>query len=341
MKRKSLIYIGNKLSQHGFTPTSVETLGPRLAAKFDLISASSIRSKPLRLLEIWWVIWTNRRADYLLIDTYSTSAFVFAWTSARLARVLNLKYIPILHGGDLPKRIVTSPGRLSRLLKDAEKVVCPSQYLMDEMKRLVARDYEIIPNFIDLQEYPYSKKSIGKNDIIKLFWLRSFHKIYNPHLAVQILKALRDRGYNCQLCMVGPDKDGSMETVRKLAVKLEVSSCIKITGRLAKADWVLLSKEYNLFINTTDVDNTPVSVMEAMALGFPIVTTNAGGIPYLLENDKQGMVVLPGRVDLFLDAIEILIADKEKCVEMGASARRTAESWDWELVSKKWLALLR
>ena len=55
---------------------------------------------------------------------------------------------------------------------------------------------------------------------------------------------------------------------------------ITITGILRKAEWIELSKDYDVFINTTNVDNMPVSVIEAMALGMPIVSTNVGGIPF-------------------------------------------------------------
>lgn len=341
MSRTKLIYVGNQLSGHGFTPTSIETLGEKLGDDFEVIRASSFKNVVFRMLDIWKTILKHRKADYLLIDTYSTSAFFFAWTSARLARCFGLKYIPILHGGDLPKRIKNSPVTLLKYLKEAHAVVCPSGYLKSEMSNFLQRDYHLISNFIDIGYYPYQLKTLSPGDPIRLLWLRSFHQIYNPDLAVQVLKGLFDLGHDVHLCMVGPDKDGSMERVRELARQLDVFDRLEITGRMSRADWIALSGEYNVFINTTDVDNTPVSIMEAMALGFPIVTTNVGGMPHLLVDQKEGVLVPAGSLDKFVMAINNLINKPEKALQMGQNARRTAELWDWQVIRQAWLTLLK
>ena len=80
--------------------------------------------------------------------------------------------------------------------------------------------------------------------------------------------------------MVGPDKDGSLEKTKQYAKEKGVLHRVRFTGGLSKTEWIELSKDYNIFINTTNVDNTPVSVMEAMALGFPVISTNVGGVPF-------------------------------------------------------------
>lgn len=98
-----LLYIGNKLSKHGLNKTTVETLGEDLAKEgFEVASVSSRKSFFLRLLEMIWVTLTTKNISYLLIDTYSTKAFWFAFICSQIARIRNINYIPILHGGDLP-----------------------------------------------------------------------------------------------------------------------------------------------------------------------------------------------------------------------------------------------
>lgn len=341
MKQMNILYLGNDLSSHGFNQTTIETLGDNLKRDFHVKKASSVKNPLLRFLHMIFMVVKFRKVDFLLIDTYSTSAFHFAWTSARLAYWFGLRYIPILHGGELPKRGIKSPRVLTKYLQRAYKVVCPSEYLTGEMKRFAKRDYAIIPNFIDLGKYLYTQERFTQDGRINLFWLRSFHKIYNPELAVEILKALKDKGYNCRLCMVGPEKDGSMKAVRELSERLGVTEYLEISGKLSREDWVKKAKDYDVFINTSDVDNTPVSVIEAMALGLPIVTSNVGGIPYLIENGKQGLLVSPRRVDMFLQAIESLVNDKAKCLEMSAAARRKAEALDWEIIREKWAVLIK
>ena len=52
--------------------------------------------------------------------------------------------------------------------------------------------------------------------------------------------------------MVGPDKDGSMKNVIRLAKELNITNHLKITGKVKRKDWIELSKKYDIFINTTN-----------------------------------------------------------------------------------------
>src|SRR5690606_13913603 len=158
-----------------------------------------------------------------------------------------------------------------------------------------------IPNSLELELYAFEEKDFEE---VKLLWVRAFANIYNPQLAVHVLKALQDQGLSASLCMVGPDADGSMEAVKQLAKDFNVP--VRFTGKLPKKEWLALAKGYNLFINTTNFDNMPVSVIEAMALGLPVVSTNVGGLPYLIDHEKDGLLVEPDSVDGFVGAIKRL-----------------------------------
>ena len=341
MKKRKLIYIGNQLAKHGFTPTSVETLGEHLKESFDVVQGSDKQNKLFRLFHMWWIVIRNRKSDYLLIDTYSTSSFHYAWTSAILSRWFRIRYIPILHGGDLPKKAVRSPKLLKYFLNNAYEVVCPSNFLKNEMEKLIGGNYTVIPNVIDLKNYTFQQKSIDEKNGIRILWVRSFHKIYNPYLAIKILRQLHDKGYrNSELCMVGPDKDGSMKRTKQLAIDLDMSSYVRFTGLLSKKKWIELSQNYNIFINTTNVDNTPVSVIEAMALGFPIVTTNVGGIPYLFKDRIEGIMIEPNNPKLFVDEIEAFFLDSSRTQNLSNNARKRSENWDWLHVKEEWSKLL-
>ena len=95
----------------------METLGERLSKDYELVRGSDKKNPLLRLLHMWFLVLQNHKAKYLLIDTYSSHAFWFAITTAWLAGWLNLPYIPILRGGDLPKRKKQSP----RILRSFSK----------------------------------------------------------------------------------------------------------------------------------------------------------------------------------------------------------------------------
>ena len=338
MSKPRLIYIGNQLAKHGFTPTSIETLGERLCEDFNVVRASTFKNMGFRMFHMWWTIFRHRRADYLIIDTYSTSAFFFAWTSARLAQWLKLRYIPILHGGALPERARKSPERIEKYLSKAFKVICPSPYLKLEMEKVIANEYQVIPNAIDLEDYHF-KLRVSMPKAVKLLWVRSFHEIYNPELAIHILKGLHDKGYKAELCMVGPDKDGSLKKVQTLAESLGVLSHLKITGKMSKLEWIALSADYDIFINTTNVDNTPVSVIEALALGLPVISTNVGGLPHLLRDRENALLVDPNNDEAFLNAIESLRSE-DLYKRLSHAGSKIAHQFSWSSIRDQWGELL-
>ena len=145
---------------------------------------------------------------------------------------------------------------------------------------------------------------------------------------------LKKKGMDASLCMVGPDKDGSLNHCKKIATQLNLP--ITFPGLLQKKEWIELSKDYNIFINTTNFDNMPVSVMEAMALGMPVISTNVGGMPFLLDNKENGVLVPANNPEAFVDAIIELCAQPEKVKNLTQNARTKMEGFDWEKVKHRW-----
>ena len=233
------------------------------------------------------------KVDYVIIDTYSTWNFYYALFVSQLCRLLNLKYIPRLNGGNLPDRLRTNKKLCSLIFHNAYINISPSLYLEAAFNKFGFDNVKYIPNALEIEKYRYIQREFN---IANLLWVRSFSKIYNPCLAIHILKKLKDAGIPAKLCMVGPDNDGSLLEVKKLANKLQVD--VKLTGKLNKTEWINLAKDYNIFINTTNFDNMPVSVIEAMALGLIIVSTNVGGMPFLIKNKKNGLLVPPNNVSV-------------------------------------------
>jgi glycosyltransferase involved in cell wall biosynthesis len=273
--------------------------------------------------------------NFVLIDTYSTQNFYYAVIVAQLCVWLKIPYLPILHGGNLPKRLNSSKWLSQKLFKIAKTNVAPSHYLLEAFKKEGYKNIVFIPNTLQLEKYSFLAR---KNPLPKLLWVRSFSKIYNPEMALSILERLIHKGHKASLCMVGPEKDGSLAKCKQIAKERNLP--VIFTGGLQKEEWISKSKEYDIFINTTHVDNTPVSVIEAMALGLPIVSTNVGGIPFLIENGSDGVLVPPNAPDLFADAISELLSNADITNRMALNARKKVESFDWEQVKHSWISLL-
>lgn len=334
---KNLLYIGNKLSHKGLNATTIETLGTALQGEgFTLWYASSKRNPIWRLLDMCWsVICYRNKVSLVLIDTYSTSAFWYAFFVSQICRFVGLPYIPILHGGNLPERLQNNP-YLSRLIfKNAYRNVAPSKYLQSVFENWNYNNVIHIPNTIDIDKYSFKQRTIVSP---KMLWVRAFASIYNPKMAIDVFKKIKEIFPEATLCMVGPDKDGSLLVTEDYAQSLGVE--VVFTGGLAKEKWISLSQDYNVFINTTHFDNTPVSVMEAMALGLPVVSTNVGGIPFLLEDKENALLVADNDIIGMKEAVLLLTNDALLRNKLISNARNKSEDLDWKVVKNQWVELL-
>jgi len=270
---KHILYIGNKLSGKGKTATTIDTLGKALEHEgFLLKYASSKKNKLFRFFDMLASVYKNRKeADYVLIDTYSTLNFYYAYAVSYFCQALKLKYIPILHGGDLPKRLESSAKMSALIFNNAHVNIAPSEYIKTSFNKKGYNNLEVIPNSIDIKNYLYKERKI---EDINLLWVRS------------------------------------------------------------------LAKDYNVFLNTTNFDNMPVSVIEAMALGIPVISTNVGGLPYLIEDKKNGILVEPNNKKDFVNTILDFKQNPYKVEQIAINARKKTEEFSWNIVRKHWLNTL-
>ena len=331
-----ILYIGNNLK--GTNPTTLIQLSEMLEKEgFEVKVYSSIKNRYLRLLDICIGVLKHKNVTYLLIDTYSTVNFYGALLVSQLARMFSIKYIPILHGGNLPKRLSENPKLSELIFRNAYKIVSPSHYLEEEFKQ---NHYKttFIPNSLNIKEYEFRKRVSSE---AKIIWVRAFDKIYNPVMAVEVLAKVKRDVPSASLCMVGPDKDGSLNEVKQKAIELGVIDDIEFTGLLPKNEWIQKSKKIDIFINTTTVDNIPVSIIEAMALGLPIVSTNVGGLPYLINDGVDGVLVENNDVEEMTRSILKIINNEIKISEITNNAREKACKFDRNIVAEQWKKLLK
>lgn len=336
MKRK-IIYVDNFLTGHGHTPTTGTTLVGLFASEgYTVIPTSGKQNKLLRLADMLRTIYAHRKHSVVLIATYSNLAFYFACACAFLCRLLHVPYIPCLHGGNLPHRISRSFSLAQNLFRKSFTNVAVSGYLQQS---LINNGWKhvVIPNNINLSKYPYMN---NKQVNAAILWVRSFHEIYNPALAIHVVNELNKRGTPVRLTMIGPDKDGSLQACKQLVKQLKLEEQVTFTGLLPQHEWVKLAANYSIFLNTTNFDNAPVSVVEAMALGMAIITTNVGGIPYLVHDKVNALLVPPGEVMPIVDQVENLLKQPALVLAMARNARSKAEEFDWDNIKLLWSNLL-
>lgn len=333
---KKILYIGNKLEKHGAAPTSVDILPELLAEEgLQFKAVSHYKNKPLRLLHMLSSIFRkHKELDLVLIDTYSTSNFWYAVACGSCCKILKKPYIFILHGGNLAERFRESSGWIHKVFQSAYFNIVPSKFLMEQLEQFRLDNLLYIPNAISLSHYRFKeRKAVGS----RILWVRAFDKIYRPKLAIEVISAIREHYPGAELCMVGPEKDGSLKELKAYVKEHQLP--VKFCGKLGKDEWAKLSEDYDIFLNTASVDNLPVSVLEAMALGLPVVSARVGGIPYLIEQDVTGKLA-EGKVADFTEKIRELIEDQEEAKAISNRARAEVEKYDWAKLKQLWIVIL-
>ncbi len=333
-----VLLIGNFLSGHDGRRTYSEDLAARLeAAGAGVLRASTLMFRPARMADMTGAA-LGARGDYrvAVIDVYSGRAFLWANVAARVAKMRGRPVVLALHGGRLPEFAARHGARVGRLLRLADAVVAPSGYLRDALAPWRG-DIAVIPNAVEVERYPFRLRTRAE---ARLTWLRSYHAIYNPEMAVEVLARVRAEKADARLTMYGADKDGSLERVREAARRLGVEEALELRGAIPKEAVGEALAEANVFLNTTNTDNTPVSVLEAMACGLCVVSTNPGGVPYLVEDGVDGLLVQPGDADGMAKAVLRVLTEEGLSGRLSAMARRKAERHDWSRVLGEWESLL-
>ncbi len=300
---------------------------------FTVGLTSRQRTRALRLADMLFTVWRTRSSyDLVQLDVYSGPAFWWAEWVSTLAAMLRKPLVLTLHGGNLPQFARRHPRRVSRLFSRAAAITAPSRYLADTLESFHT-GIQVIPNALDLGVYQYRRR---ENPRPRLTWLRTFHLIYDPASAVQVLAHISSRFPDAHLLMIGPDKDGSLAKVREEAKRLGVFDQITFTGGVAKTDVPALLSSGDIFLNTATADNSPVSVIEAMASGLAVVSTNVGGMKYLIENEREGILVPPRDADAMASAVARLLSEPGLGSRLSVNARKKAEAHDWKAVLPMW-----
>ena len=333
--RHAILMVGNFLSSSASIRFVCEDLADRFALEgWNVITTSSRASRAARLADMLATVWSRRR-DYAVaqVDVYSGPAFFWAECAAALLAAIGKPVVLSLHGGNLPAFARRHPRRVRGLLGSANAVTSPSPYLARALRGFRG-DIRVVPNPLDLDRYPFRLRSRARP---RLVWLRAFHRIYRPELAPAMLAEVLRRHPGAELTMIGPDKgDGSLERTREAAARAGVAERVTFAGPVPKAEVAGRLAEADIFVNTTDVDNTPVSLLEAMACGLCVVTSDAGGIPDLVADRREAMVVPRGDAGALATAVCAVLEDPALAAALSRRGRARAEACDSSRVFELW-----
>jgi glycosyltransferase involved in cell wall biosynthesis len=334
-----VLMIGNFLSAAGGSRGVCEELAPRLSdTGWSVVTASNRRGRLDRLADMLQTVY-RRRNDYQVaqVDVFSGAAFFWAEAACASLQQLRKPFILTLHGGNLPLFAARWPWRVRRLLASAKIVTAPSRYLQEQMS-CYCPNIRLLPNALDLQGYRFRLRGRPEPSLV---WLRAFHEIYNPAMTVEVLGLLAHEFPLAHLTMVGPDKgDRTLEQTQQAAARLAMTDRLRLTGQVPKTDVPAWLNRGDVFLNTTNADNSPVSVLEAMACGLCVVSTNVGGLSYLLAHRHDALLVPPNDPAAMAAAVTRVLTDARLAERLSRNGRTKAEQHDWAVVLPHWESLL-
>lgn len=329
-----LAFVGPML---GSNSGQVSTMGEILANLFSSVGHSVVltsrrRQRCLRLTDIARTLFNQRNCvDIQVLQVYGGLSFIAEDMASWIGRKLGQKIIMHIHGGAMPEFMARYPKWSCRVLRRADAIVAPSPFLTRTLEKhgFQART---IPNVIELALYPFRwRKTLNPH----LFWMRTFHPIYNPEMAVRVLARVRNILPDASLSIAGQDK-GQESVTRRLADELGVRNALRLPGYLNTAAKVAEGCAADIFLNTNHVDNTPVSVLEACAMGLPVVSTKVGGIPDLLTDEETALLVSDDDDEEMATAVLRLIKEPALAAKLSKNGRQLAENCSWDRVRPQW-----
>lgn len=181
---------------------------------------------------------------------------------------------------------------------------------------------------IDTERFNPKFKSSEMRNVMSDSNPDDFLMIYVGRLgAEKRLKDVRDileRMPNARFAVVGkgPQKEELEEYFKGTkTIFLGQRSGDELSQAFASAD---------VFIMPSDSETLGFVVLESMASGVPVVGANAGGIPSIITNEKDGYLVEPGNIGVYVECLQKLYSDEKLRNEIGINARKEAERWGWE-----------
>jgi L-malate glycosyltransferase len=239
------------------------------------------------------------------------------------AKMLHKPITMVYRGGGFAAFAARAPWTVLPFLRRVDVLIVPSGYLHREFDKHGLR-HRIIPNVIELDGWPYKRR---ERLAPKLLWVRHIRPGYNPWMAVEVLQRIRQRYPDATLTMAG---DGNMEEEMRRRIADENVQGVTMVGHLPLVKLRELLTTGDIFINTTNVDNQPRSVMEAMACGLPVVSTDVGGIPFLIDHRVQGLLVPPRDPDAMAAAVCELLDDPALGLRLADAAIEMVRSFSWK-----------
>ncbi|MDQ1589958.1 MAG: hypothetical protein QOG71_585 [Pyrinomonadaceae bacterium] len=274
-----------------------------------------------------------RAFDVIHVFSASYTSFVIAPTPAILiAKLYGKKIVLNYRSGEAEDHLTRWRRTALPTIRLVDEVAVPSGYLVDVFARfgLGARS---IYNFVETERFRFRARRPLRPVFLSN---RNLEPLYNVGCILRAFAVIQKRFPEATLTVAG---DGSQRAeLEQLARELDLRNT-EFVGSVAQSRMPELCERADIYLNSSNIDNMPGSIIEAYAAGLPVVTTDAGGIPYILADGQTGLMVRRGDHEALAAAAISLLEDEALAEQLAANALAACRQYSWAAVRDEWLKL--
>ncbi len=314
------------LLEVGFLP-----INPRLPAPLRWMQAIKyVRTIVTSLAYVLTLLVRVPGYDLLHVFSASYFSFLLAPTPAILiAKLYGKKIVLNYHSGEAEDHLARWPSA-ARTLRLADALVVQSNYLVEVFARhrLAAR---AIPNHLERTATRFRERTPLRPVFLSN---RNLEPHYNVGCVLRAFAVIQKQIADARLTVVG---DGSQRAeLEALARELDLRDT-EFLGLVKPDEMAELYNSADIFLNGSLIDSMPISILEAFAGGLLVVTTDAGGIPWMVRDKETGLIVRRGDYQAIAEAALQLLRDEKLAARLAANARLEVEKYSWPRVRDEWL----
>lgn len=328
------LQLAELLRGEGVTVTVVQTnapYSPSLVGRLRGVRAL-FRLAPY-VARLWHM---TARVD--VVHIMANSGWSWHLVAAPAVWIASLRGVPAVvnyRGGDAELFLTRSAARIRRTLARTAALVVPSGFLHEVFARFGLRA-EVVPNIIDAVRFcpgPTPVSARAPHVVVT----RNLEPLYDIATALKAFQRilLAVPGARMTIAGAGPDR----ERLVSLAAALGISTAVRFTGLLDREGIAELYRSASVALNPSRVDNMPNSVLEAFASGVPVVSTRAGGVPFVAKDGTTALLVDVGNDQAMAAAVLRLVRDPSLAESLVQAGLREAQRYSWPTVSHAWLAV--
>ena len=272
-----------------------------------------------------------RRHDVVHAFSASYTSFLLAPLPAMLVAKLYGKTVVLNYrSGEAEDHLSRSRRVAVPAMRLADAIVVPSGYLVDVFGRfgLAAR---AIFNFVEVERIAYRARPRPRPVFLSN---RNLEPLYNVGGVLRAFALIQRHVPEASLIIAG---FGSQRTELEALVGSFGLRNVEFVGRVPPEAMPALYDRADVYLNAPDIDNMPNSIIEAYAAGLPVVTTDAGGIPYIVAHERTGLMVRRGDAEGMAAAAVRLLEEPGLAATLAANARAEClAKYVWPAVRGEW-----